>query len=131
MSDDERNNGRDYDRTRDNNNFSITEMIVRVIITAIVVGLTAFFTPGFSIDGLWSLLIASIVIGALDYLVERFTGIEASAFGKGIKGFLITVVILYVTKLIVPGFHITWLGAIIGALVIGIIDAIIPGKAVV
>ena len=131
MPDDERNNGREHERTRDNNNFNITEMIVRVIITAIVVGLTAFFTPGFSVDGLWSLILASIVIGVLDYLVERFTGMEASAFGKGIKGFLITVVILYVTRLIVPGFHITWLGAIIGALVIGIIDAIIPGKAAV
>ncbi|WP_352420319.1 phage holin family protein [Proteiniborus sp.] len=127
MPDNERNN----ERTRDNNNFSITEMIVRVIITAIVVGLTAFFTPGFSIDGLWSLIIASIVIGILDYLIERFTGMDASAFGKGIKGFLVTVVILYVTRLIVPGFNVTWLGAIIGALVIGIIDAIIPSKAAV
>ncbi len=129
MPDDERNNERNNERTRDDNNFSITEMIVRVIITAIVVGLTAFFTPGFRIDSLWSLLIASIVIGLLDYLVERFTGLDASAFGKGIKGFLITVVILYVTRLIVPGFHITWLGAIIGAIVIGIIDMIIPSRA--
>ncbi|TAH62715.1 MAG: phage holin family protein [Gottschalkiaceae bacterium] len=120
----------DNEKTR-NNDFNITEMIVRVIVTAIVVGLTAFFTPGFSIDGLWSLLIASVVIGVLDYLVERFTGINASAFGKGIKGFLITVVILYVTKLIVPGFNITLLGAIIGAIVIGIIDMIIPSRAVV
>ncbi|WIV12300.1 phage holin family protein [Proteiniborus sp. MB09-C3] len=129
MPDDERNNDRNNERTRDNKDFSITEMIVRVIITAIVVGLTAFFTPGFSVDGLWSLLIASIVIGILDYLVERFTGMDASAFGKGIKGFLITVVILYVTRLIVPGFHVTWLGAIIGAIVIGIIDMIIPSRA--
>ncbi|SDY71225.1 Uncharacterized membrane protein YvlD, DUF360 family [Proteiniborus ethanoligenes] len=120
----------DNEKTR-NNDFNITEMIVRVIVTAIVVGLTAFFTPGFSIDGLWSLLIASVVIGVLDYLVERFTGINASAFGKGIKGFLITVVILYVTKLIVPGFNITLLGAIVGAIVIGIIDMIIPSRAVV
>lgn len=131
MPDDERNNERQNERTRTNNNFSITEMIVRVIITAIVVGLTAFFTPGFSIDGLGSLIVASIVIGILDYLVEKFTGIDASAFGKGIKGFLITVVILYVTRLIVPGFHITWIGAIIGAIVIGIIDMIIPSKAVI
>ncbi len=130
MSEDERNNNRN-DKTRENNNFNITEMIVRVIITAIVVGLTAFFTPGFSIDGLWSLLIASVVIGVLDYLVERFTGMDASAFGKGIKGFLITVVILYVTRLIVPGFHVTWVGAIIGAIVIGIIDMIIPSRAVI
>lgn len=124
-------NERNIERTRDNNNFNFTEMIVRIIITAIVVGLAAFFTPGFSIDGIWTLAIAGIVIGGLDYLIEKFTGMDVSAFGKGIKGFLITVVILYITRLIVPGFNITWLGAIIGALVIGIIDAIIPSRAAI
>lgn len=119
----------DRNREREENNFSIGEMLLRILITAIVVAIAAYFTPGFTIDGIWSLLLASVVIGVLDYLVQRFTGINASAFGKGIAGFLVAVIILYVTKYIVPGFGISMWGAIIGALVIGIIDAIIPGRA--
>ncbi|MGF7060808.1 phage holin family protein [Brassicibacter mesophilus] len=112
-----------------NNDVSVTGIILRVVLTAVVVGIAAFFTPGFSINGLWSLLIASIVIAGLDYLVERFAGVDASPFGRGITGFIVAAVILYVTRFIVPGFNISVLGAIIGALAVGIIDMIIPGKA--
>jgi len=108
--------------------FSIGEMLLRVLITSIVVAIAAYFTPGFTIDGIWSLLLAAVVIGVLDYLIQRFTGIDASPFGRGVTGFLVAAIILYLTKFIVPGFNISIWGAIIGALVIGIIDAIIPGR---
>ncbi|WP_313755658.1 phage holin family protein [Tissierella sp.] len=118
----EQNKGRDDD-------FNIGEMLIRILVTAIVVAIAAYFTPGFTIDGIWSLLLASVVIGVLDHLVQRFTGINASPFGRGITGFLVAAIILYVTKFIVPGFNISIWGAIIGALIIGIVDAIIPGRA--
>ena len=51
-------------------------------------------------------------------------------FGRGIAGFLVAAIILYVTKFIVPGFNISLWGAIIGALVIGVVDAIMPGRAI-
>jgi len=125
MDNNERNRNRDKDREND---FSIGEMLLRIVITAIVVAIAAYFTPGFSVDGLWSLLLAAAVIGVLDYLIQRFTGIDASPFGRGIAGFLVAAIILYVTRFIVPGFNITFWGAIIGALVIGVIDAIMPGR---
>ncbi len=122
------NNNRDRNRDRDRgSDFSIGHMLLRVLISSIVLAIASFFTPGFSIDGIGSLLIAAVVIGVLNYLVQKFTGIDASPFGRGIAGFLVAAVILYATKFVVPGFHISMWGAIIGALVIGIIDAIIPG----
>ena len=121
------NNERDRQRDTESN-FSIGEMLLRIVITAIVVAIAAYFTPGFTIDGLWSLLLAAVVIGVLDYLIQRFTGIDASPFGRGIAGFLVAAIILYVTRFIVPGFNITLWGSIIGALIIGIIDAIMPGR---
>ncbi len=118
------------DRERDkHDDFNIGGMIIRVLVTAVVVGIAAFFTPGFSIDNIWSLLLASVVIGVINHLVQMFTGVSASPFGKGITGFLIAAIILYVTKFIVPGFSISIWGAIIGALVIGIVDMLIPGGA--
>lgn len=118
------------DRQRDRDEgFDISRMLLRVVITSVVIAIAAFFSPGFSIDGIGSLLLASIVIGVLDHLVQKFTGVDASPFGRGIVGFLVAAIILYVTKFIVAGFHINMLGAIIGALVIGVADAIIPGRA--
>lgn len=118
---------REHQRYRDNN-FDIGHMLVRILVTAIVVAVAAYFTPGFTIDGIWSLLLASVVIGVLDHLVQKFTGIDASPFGRGISGFLVAAIILYVTKFIVPGFNVSVWGAIIGALVIGVVDAIMPGR---
>lgn len=123
-----RNDHRDKGRERDND-FNVGELLLRVLITSIVVAIAAYFTPGFTIDGLWSLLLAAVVIGVLDYLIQKFTGINASPFGRGLSGFLVAAIILYVTKFIVPGFNISIWGAIIGALVIGIVDAIMPGRA--
>ena len=123
----EREKVRDKDK---DNDFNIGEMLLRILITSIVVAIAAYFTPGFTIDGLWSLLLAAVVIGVLDYLIQKFTGINASPFGRGISGFLVAAIILYVTKFIVPGFNISLWGAIIGALVIGIVDAIMPGRVI-
>ena len=114
------------DRTKD---WDIGEILIRILVTAVVVGVAAFLTPGFTISSIWSLVLAAVVIALLDYLIQRFTGINASPFGRGIVGFIVAAIILYATKFIVPGFNISVWGAIIGALVIGIIDVIIPGRA--
>lgn len=123
---DERNREVNENRTND---WSIGELLIRLLVTAIVVGITAFLTPGFSIDSLWSLILAAVVIAVLDYLIQRFTGVNATPFGRGITGFIVSAIILYATRFIVPGFEISVWGAIIGALVIGIVDMIIPGRA--
>lgn len=125
MDNDDRNRDRNKNKSSD---FNIGHMLMRVLISSIVIAVAAFFTPGFSIDGIGSLLLAAVVIGVVDYLIQKFTGLEASPFGRGISGFLVAAIILYGTKFIVPGFHISMWGAIIGALVIGIIDAILPGR---
>ena len=106
----------------------VMQWLGRLVITAIVLVIVSFLTPGFSINGLWSFLIAAVVISALDYLVERMMKVDASPFGKGIKGFLIAAVILYVAQFIVPNMTVTILGAVLGALVIGIADALLPGR---
>jgi len=111
------------------NNSSFGGLIIQFITTAIIVAIAAFLTPGFKIDGLWALILAAIVITLLDFVIRKVTGVDASPFGKGIVGFIVSAVILYLTKYIVTGFEISILGAIIGALVIGIVNAIVPGKA--
>jgi uncharacterized membrane protein YvlD (DUF360 family) len=107
---------------------SFGQIVGRFIVAAIILGITAFFTPGFSINSLWSLGIAAIVLTVMDYLIVKLTGLHAMAFGKGFVGFVLAVVVLYATQFFVAGYSITWMAAIIGALIYGIVDYIMPGE---
>lgn len=107
---------------------TIWQIVGRLITAAIVLAITAFFTPGFAINNFWSLAIAAVVLTVLDYLIVKFTGLNASPFGKGFVGFILSAVILYVTQYFVAGYSISWLAAIIGALIYGIVDYLIPGN---
>ena len=107
---------------------TVWQIAGRLIAAAIILAITAFFTPGFTINNFWSLAIAAVVLTVLDYLIVKFTGLHASPFGKGFVGFVLSVVVLYVTQYFVAGYSISWMSAIIGALIYGIIDYFIPGE---
>lgn len=116
-------------RTQDSSGMStIWQIVGRLVAAAVILAITAFFTPGFQINNIWSLGIATIVLTLLDYLIVKFTGLHASPFGKGFIGFILSVVVLYVTQYFVAGYSISWMAAIIGALIYGVIDYFIPGE---
>ena len=77
---------------------------------------------------IWTLAIAAIVLTVIDYLVIKFTGLHASPFGKGFVGFILAAVVLYVTQYFVAGYSISWIAAIIGALIYGVVDFFIPDQ---
>ena len=104
------------------------EILWRFITSAVILAITAFFTPGFTINNIWALALAAVVLTAMDYLISRFTGLRASTFGKGLVGFILAVVVLYVTQYFVAGYAISWIAAIIGALIYGVVDFFIPGN---
>ena len=107
---------------------TVWQIIGRLIGAAVVLAITAFFTPGFSINNIWTLVIAAIVLTVIDYLIVKFTGLHASPFGKGFVGFALAAITLYVTQFFVAGYTISWMAAIIGALIYGVIDYFIPGN---
>ena len=73
------------------------QIIGRMIAAAVVLAITAFFTPGFTINNIWSLVIAAIVLTILDYLIVKLTNLHASPFGKGFVGFILSEEIKYNT----------------------------------
>ncbi len=107
---------------------TVWQIVGRLITAAIVLAITAFFTPGFAINNIWSLAIAAIVLTIMDYLIIKFTGLHASPFGKGFVGFALAAIILYATQFFVAGYSISWMAAIIGALIYGVVDYFIPGN---
>ncbi len=104
------------------------QIIGRFIASAVVLAITAFFTPNFTINNIWTLAIAAVVLTVIDYLIVKFTGLHASPFGKGFVGFALAAITLYVTQFFVVGYSISWVAAIIGALIYGVVDYFIPGN---
>ena len=104
------------------------QIIGRLVGAAIVLAITAFFTPGFTINNFWTLVIAAVVLTVIDYLIVKFTGLHSSPFGKGFVGFALAAITLYVTQFFVAGYSISWMAAIIGALIYGVIDYFLPGN---
>ena len=123
MSDNEVNS-----QSRSNTGSTVWQIVGRLVTAAIVLAITAFFTPGFSISNFWALAAAAIVLTVIDYLIVKFTGLHASSFGKGFVGFVLSAVVLYVTQYFVAGYTISWIAAIIGALIYGVVDYFIPGN---
>ena len=107
---------------------SVWQIVGRLITAAIFLAITAFFTPNFSINNIWSLAIAAVVLTVMDYLIVKFTGLHASPFGKGFVGFALAAITLYFTQFFVAGYSISWMAAIIGALIYGVVDYFIPGN---
>ncbi len=113
--------------TNQNTGSGVWQVVGRLIAAAVVLAITAFFTPGFTINNIWALAIATIILAVMDYLIAKFTGIQSSPFGKGFVGFALAAITLYVTQFFVAGYSISWMAAIIGALIYGVVDYLIPG----
>ena len=115
-------------KTNTNTKSTVWQIVGRLVTSAIVLAITAFFTPGFRIDSFWALAASAIVLTIIDYLITKFTGLHASPFGKGFVGFVLAAVVLYVTQYFVAGYTVSWMAAIIGALVYGVVDYFLPGE---
>lgn len=107
---------------------TILRHIIRFVVAAIVLMIVGFLVPGFSIASFWSAVLAAVVIAIIGWIVESLFGNRISPYNRGIVGFLVSAVVIYLTQFIVTGFRVTILGALLASLVIGIIDLFIPIK---
>jgi putative membrane protein len=100
--------------------------VVRFIVSAIVLMLVGWLVPRFSVGGFWSALFLALVIAVLGWIIEGIFGRRVTPFGRGIVGFLSSALVIWLAQFVVGGVHATIIGAILAALVIGIIDLFIP-----
>jgi len=100
--------------------------IVRFVVAALVLMLVGFIVPQFSVGGFWSAFFLALVIAALGWVIEGIFGKRVTPFGRGIVGFIASAAVIWIAQFIVGGVTVTLLGAILAALVIGIIDLFIP-----
>ena len=50
---------------------TVGQVIWRFVAAAIVLAITAFFTPGFSINNFSALALAAVVLTVIDYLIVK------------------------------------------------------------
>ncbi|MGC5326340.1 phage holin family protein [Brevibacillus sp. SYSU BS000544] len=105
---------------------TIIRHIVRFVVAAIVLMVVGFLVPGFTVSSFWTALFAAVVIAVIGWVLEAMLGQRISPYNRGIIGFLVSAVVIYVTQFFVTGFRVTILGALLASLVIGVIDLFIP-----
>jgi len=103
-------------------------VIIRFVVSAIVLMIVSWVSPGFVVKGGFvGALIAAAVIALLGYLVELLLGERISPQSRGLVGFVVAAVVIYLAQFIIPGLlSVSLIGALIAAFVIGLIDAFVP-----
>lgn len=101
--------------------------VVRFVVSAIVIWLMGLVVPGFRVNGFVGALFAALVIAIIGYLVEAVFGRRISPYSRGIVGFVVGAVVIYLAQFIVPNqLSVSVIGALLASLVIGIVDAFVP-----
>ena len=100
--------------------------IVRFVVSALVLMGVGFIVPGFSRMTFGTALLSAIVIALLGFIIETIGGEQISPYGHGIVGFISSAVVIYATQFVVPGLQVSIMGALLGALVIGVVDMFVP-----
>lgn len=100
--------------------------VVRFIVSALVLMLVGFLIPGFKALSFFHALFAAIVIAVLGWIVESLMGKSVSPYGRGVVGFIVSAITIWVAQFVVPGMSVSIIGALLAAFVIGIIDLFVP-----
>ena len=100
--------------------------VVRFIVSAIVLMVVGWIVPQFAVGGFWSALMLALIIALLGWAIESIFGKKVTPFGRGIVGFLVSALVIYVSQFIISDVRVTIIGSLLAALVIGIIDLFIP-----
>lgn len=99
---------------------------VRLLLATIALMLIGYIVPGFSRLTFGDALVAAIVIVGITYLINLVFGRRGSPYGRGIFGFLVSVAVIFLAQFIVPNMHVSVLGAFLAALVIGVVNMVVP-----
>lgn len=100
--------------------------VVRFVVAAIMLMIVGWLVPNFTVGGFWSALVLALIIALFGWILEGIFGRSITPFGRGIVGFLTSALVIWLAQFVVDGVRATIIGAILAALVIGIVDLFIP-----
>ncbi len=100
----------------------------RLITSTLILGITAFFTPGFTTSSIWILALAIGILTIVDFLIDNFTKLYFHPIVKFILGFVLAGVALFLVQYFVIGYMLSMLSIFLGALVYGLVDYMLPNE---
>lgn len=103
----------------------LNTFIIKILTSVSIFTLTVFFTPNFNIISFPILILSSFTISLLDTLTNLIIDTDTISFGKGIIGFTIATIIIYITQYFVEGYYISVTSTVIAAGIYGIISSML------
>lgn len=99
------------------------------LITAISLLITAYFIPGFQIDGIVSAIIAAAIIGLVNAIVRPvlfLLTLPITILTLGLFSFVVNALTLWFASAFSPGFEINgFIPALIGSLVLSVVSGLL------
>lgn len=106
------------------------QFFCRLITAIAILGITAFFTPGFAINYLLILIMAILILTSIDFVIGCFTRLYYHPYIKFIIGFVLSAIALYMVQYIIIGYTLSFMPIILGAIIFGLVDYILPSREV-
>ncbi len=108
--------------------FHFMKLLTKIAITALALLIVTKLSIGVSIDGLWSAVIAAIVLGIVNTLVRPVLVLitfPITLLTLGLFIFVINAGLFYFVASVVDGFNVaSFLSALVGSLLVSIISAL-------
>ena len=104
------------------------QFIGRFITATIILGITAFFTPGFDYNNLWILASAVLILTVVDFFIGCFTRLYYHPYLKLLIGFVLAAIALYLVQYIIIGYTLSLVPIVLGAIVYGLVDYMLPNE---
>ena len=101
-------------------------LLVRLVVSAVVLMLVSWLLPGFAT--LTSRACPDRRGGDLSARLYRRKPVwgKISPQNRGLVGFITATIVIYVAQFIIPGMTVSFLGAALAAVIIGIVDLFVP-----
>jgi len=102
------------------------KLIVRLAINVFALFVVEYLVPGFSLSGIWTAVVAAVVIGIVNTFIRpviQIIALPISILTFGIAAFLINVLLFYVASMLVPGFVIeSFTTALVASIVLSLVS---------
>lgn len=104
-------------------------LLARLLINTLALIITTWIVPGFEINGVWTAVLAAIVLGVVNTFIRPLMLLITLPFNiitLGLFTFVINALMLWMTAYFVRGVHINdWLSAILGAIVLSVTSTVL------
>jgi putative membrane protein len=109
-----------------NNKYVMIKIITKLTLNVLTLLIVAYIIPGFDFESVVAVIVAAIVMGAVNTFIKpvlQIIFIPLTIVTFGITAFLINVVLLWMVSFIVPGFTIqNFLTAVIASIAMVLIS---------